>query len=656
MGLLSDPIRSTLENPDNKLRAALAVPESESGIHVNQKVALSNMAVYNSVRLVSESIASLPLKTYRRRETRGKDEARDHILWDLLHKKPNPEMTSMSWRETSSAHVLLWGNSFSLIRERNDGLPRALWPIHPRRVDVRRVGGRIKYDITNESDDTETPTESVLLDRDEVLHIPGLSFNGRVGLSPIANARRALGFAIATEKHGARFFKNDATPGGVLRHPQTLTEQAKNNIRRSWNKRHRGSENSHKISILEEDMEWQETGIPLQDAQFIEAQKYSDVEVARLFNVPPHKIKNLENATFSNIEEQNLEYVIDTLRPWLVRYEQGYDTQLVPPEDDRVFVEHVVDGLLRGDAETRSEYYSSGIQNGWFSVNDVREKENMNPVEGGDKHFVQLNLMELSSGNVNANKLDETDVLKRSRGQGVYVFDGKYKSSEPRSRLIENHKNGLERTLDGLIKRDISRLEERFERSEGVKPGEIPGFLQYGDANPEYTRFEKRARALAQTIGAQAASEVESEVRLEQINDFTASYVENFLIRHKNTLKREARARIEGDTAADLGAALGEFRAESTKTIARREAFRLGNAVSRAVFSWSGVESFTWQKRDDSPYCELLHGESVGTDEYFIEAGRDLGDHEVRSDVSHPPAGDWCTCLILPGESTAEAA
>jgi HK97 family phage portal protein len=286
-------------------------------------------------------------------------------------------------------------------------------------MDVERdERGRIYYVYTRQSDENPAFKEmgEFVLKEDEVLHIPGLGFDGLVGYSPIAMAKNAVGMILACEEYGASFFANGANPGGVLEHPGVLKDPAK--VRESWNSVYRGSNNAHKIAVLEEGMKYQQIGIPPEEAQFLETRKFQLNEIARLYRIPPHMIGDLDKSSFNNIEQQSLEFVKYTLDPWVIRWEQSLQKALLlPSEKGKYFIKLNVDGLLRGDYQSRMNGYAVGRQNGWFSANDIREMENMNPIpdeEGGNLYLINGAMTKLSDAGIFAgtgqqNGQDTTD-------------------------------------------------------------------------------------------------------------------------------------------------------------------------------------------------------------------------------------------------------
>lgn len=379
---------------------------STAGKNVSETSAMQMTAVYACVRILSEAVAGLPLHLYRYGEKGTKEKAIGHPLYRILHDEPNPEMTSFIFRETLMTHLLLWGNAYAQVIRNGKGEILALYPLMPNRMKVDRdKSGEIVYEYTRSSDDAKTASGStVLLKSTDVLHIPGLGFDGLVGYSPIAMARNAIGLAMATEEYGAKFFANGATPGGVLEHPGVLKDPAR--VRDSWNSVYQGSGNSHRIAVLEEGMKYTSIGIAPNEAQFLETRKFQINEIARIFRVPPHMVGDLEKSSFSNIEQQSLEFVKYTLDPWVVRWEQSIQRSLLTKaEKETMFVKFNVDGLLRGDYASRMNGYAVGIQNGFMSPNDVRELENMDRIPeelGGDRYLCNGNMTPLeSAGNWN---------------------------------------------------------------------------------------------------------------------------------------------------------------------------------------------------------------------------------------------------------------
>ena len=364
-----------------------------SGKPVNERTAMQTTAVYACVRILAEAVASLPLHVYEYQDDGGTKLVHDHPLYYLLHDEPNPEMTSFVFRETLMSHLLIWGNAYAQIIRDGAGRVLGLYPLLPDKMDVQRDDkGNIYYVYSRNSDENPMFKEygDIRLKAEDVLHIPGLGFDGLIGYSPIAMAKNAVGMTLACEEYGASFFANGANPGGVLEHPGVLKDPSK--VRESWNSVYRGVNNAHKIAVLEEGMKYQQIGIPPEEAQFLETRKFQINEIARLYRIPPHMVGDLDKSSFSNIEQQSLEFVKYTLDPWVIRWEQSLQRSLLlPGEKGKYFIKLNVDGLLRGDYQSRMNGYAVGRQNGWFSANDIREMENMNPIpdeEGGNLYLI----------------------------------------------------------------------------------------------------------------------------------------------------------------------------------------------------------------------------------------------------------------------------
>lgn len=370
---------------------------SNSGVQVDELRALQTSAVYACVKILAETVASLPLHLFKKGKGGKSEMAEQHPLFSCLYEMPNDEMTSFEFREMMMTSLLLWGNAYAR-KIRKNGHVTELWYLKPQLMTVERdtQTGRIKYtysdDITNQTYEYKP---------DQIFHIKGLSLDGVTGLSPISQAREAVGLSLATEEYGAKFFGNGARPGGVLEHPGILKDPEK--LRESWNKVYQGTRNSHKVAVLEEGMKYHTIGIAPEDAQFLETRKYQVNEICRIFRVPPHLVGDLERATFSNIEHQSIEFVQHTIRPWLVRWEQAVSRSLLDEKERLLYFSRFnVDGLMRGDYKSRMEGYAIGRQNGWLSANDIRHLEDLPPIpkeQGGDAYLVNGNMTAVSKEN-----------------------------------------------------------------------------------------------------------------------------------------------------------------------------------------------------------------------------------------------------------------
>ena len=385
--------------------------KSRSGETVTPEISLTVPAVLAAFTILCEDISSLPLVMYERGANEERSRAYTSSYYGLMHDTPNPEMTSMIFRELKIGHMLAWGNFYAqkIIDRRGD--VAELWPLRPDRMTVQRVDGEKVYHYVS------SDGQPVTFLRDEILHIPAFGFDGLVGYSRITLARNSIGLALSAEKFGSKFFENDARPGVVLKHPGELGENSYSRLQRDWEQQHKGAENAHKVAILEEGMDIAEIGFPPADAQFIETQKWTVAQIARVFRVAPHMIGDVERTTSwgTGIDSQEQGYVNHTLRPWTIRTEQALGQQLLLPEErKRYYWEHLFDALVRGDLRTRYATYAQAITNGIMNPNEARKKENMIPYDGGEIFTRQLNTGPAEQ-NVEGGTQKTQDVQTRSR-------------------------------------------------------------------------------------------------------------------------------------------------------------------------------------------------------------------------------------------------
>ena len=414
MGIFSGLFKSR-DKPTNSYDSpsyAYFFGRSNAGKRVTDRTALQHIAVYACVRVLSEAIAQLPLHVYKYNDS-GKERVSQHPLYFLLHDQPNPEMTSFVFRETLMSHLLIYGNAYAQIIRNGRGDVLGLYPLMPDKMKVDRdEKNRLIYIYSryDEANPNLKEQGDIILYADEVLHIPGLGFDGLVGYSPIALAKNAIGISIACEEYGASFFGNGASPSGVLEHPGVIKNPER--VRDAWQRAY-GGRNAHKVAVLEEGMKFTPIAIPNNEAQFLETRKFQIEEIARMYRVPLHMIGDLDHATFSNVEHLSLDFVKYSLDPWIVRWEQSLQKALLSDsEKGQYFVKFNVDGLLRGDYASRMQGYATERQNGWMSANDIREKEDMNLIpdeDGGNLYLVNGSFTKLADAGAFANQNSEKE-------------------------------------------------------------------------------------------------------------------------------------------------------------------------------------------------------------------------------------------------------
>jgi HK97 family phage portal protein len=400
---------------DPAIAAIFGLNSSVSGINISESNALTIADVYKCVRAISQPTAMLPWRVFEVLE-RGKQLATAHPLYYLLYRRPNDNMSSFVFRETMMCHLLLWGNFYAYI-ERNgySGKIIALWPLCPHAVKKVVKDRAVTFAVRNSQNVEE------IFDQEEILHIPGLGYDGYRGYSPIDLHRESLGLSKATELYGAAFFGNNSRPDGYLSHPAKLKKDTIDRLEQSWEAKHRGVQNSHKIAVLEEGLKFESMSLSPEHAQYIETRKFQRSEIAGLFGVPPHKIGDLDKATFSNIEHQAREFIIDSVQPWLTRIEQECDHALLSERDQQKFyTKFEIKGYLRGDTAAQTQHIKDMFNIGVYSSNDAREFLDLNPIDGGDTYYVPLNM-------VPADKVQElfaskTDPQPNQKNEGLNRF------------------------------------------------------------------------------------------------------------------------------------------------------------------------------------------------------------------------------------------
>ena len=631
----------------------LASMSTAAGVDVTVESSLQSVAVFACVRILAETVASLPLVLYRRL-ARGKERATDHSLYSLLHDLPNPEMTSVELRETLMGHLALWGNAYAEIEYDNAGRVRGLWPLRADKVTPKRQGGRLVYVVEMPIGPDET------LPSDRVMHIRGLGYDGMVGYSPIGLARQAVGLALATEEFGARFFGNGARPGMVLEHPGKLSDEAYDRLKESWEMRHQGLSQAHRIAILEEGMKAEAIGIPPEDAQFLQTRKFQVTEIARLFRVPPHMLADLERATFSNIEHQSLEFVIHTIRPWLVRWEQAIHRDLLSENERQTyFAEHLVAGLLRGDVASRYQAYATARQNGWMSANDIRELENMNPVDGGDVYLVPLNMV----------PADQVNEGYSAPADGTRTLDDAEKRSrnlaKSRRRLAASWRRVMVDTTERVIRREVNDVRRAVRKYFGKRDAhQFSLWLAefYEDHKAFWIRqFLPILLAYADQVGVSVADELGGDPRdNEDIQAFIDQYAEALATRQAGESRLQLQSLLdqalqegEADPVDVIEERLGEWEEKRPAKIAEHESRNALHAMMLAFYVLAGVTRYRWvASGENCPYCRELDGKIIGIEQTFVAKGEELEPDgaerplKKRHDVRHPPLHGGCDCTI----------
>jgi HK97 family phage portal protein len=648
-------------------------------VSVTPDSALTSAAVFACVRILAETVASLPLITYTR-TAKGRDRATNFYLYPLLHDSPNEYMTSFELRETLQGHLALWGNAFSQLDYDAGGRITSIFPLRPDHMREIRVENGQKiyhYQLPN--------GQFVWLDGLKIWHLKAFG-DGIWGYSPVELMRNAIGLNMALEKFGSKFFANGARPGGVLEHPGQLSDKAGKNLRASWNEMHSGLDNAHKIAILEEGLKWHDVGIPPEEAQFLETRKFQLTEIARIYRIPPHMIADLEKATFSNIEQQDLEFVKYTMFPWLTRWEQSIQKHLMlERERKKYYAEFLLDGLLRGDNASRSQYYAMAKQWGWMSTNEIRQKENMNPVEGGDVYLIPMNMMPADQvttppapaqgqnqepprhGEHGEEQREAEEIraeMARNEERALREERGNSFASK-RHRVMEGYKPLYADKVRGILKkesRDVGAAVRRTLKDSGWA-GLKKWMESYYETHADQIKEQMMplGRSYGQQVADLAAQELNDEPPDESVGKFTESYVGGYAARHtaisQSKVEQKYMKAIAEETDAEE-ALLNELELwpdERSPQIADEESVRFGNAMAKMVYGALGVVTLRFVTfGENCPYCDQMDGRVIGIEENFISAGGSLeadGAEPLTSttDIGHPPIHNGCDCMIVAG-------
>ena len=624
----------------------VSIPSS-SGVRISEQSALKYLTVFSCVSLIAGDIARLPLNLYKRRKDGGKDIITDHDLYDLLHNAPNSETNSFGFRETLQGHLLLWGNAFSFIERANNGKIKALWQFSdPGMIEVDRVGSELVYKYKDSKGRDKRVT------RERMFHIPGYGFNGLVGISMISLAREAIGLGIATESFGGSYFGQGTHPSGVLEMDGSLGDN-RELFTKAIQKGYAGLGNSHKIMLLESGMKYKPLTVPLNDAQFLETRTFQKSELAAMYAVPLHKIGvHGQNSNYNNLEQENSSYVDSCLMHWIVRWESAISQQLLTPEERKsgLFFEFLVQGLLRGDSAARAEYYNKIFQVGGITPNEIRSKENMNPVEGGDQNFVMLNMVPLDK----AEEMQEQDpvdepapVPEKKDLRDYFALENEKRSAMVRDRIANRYEPLLLDAAQSIVAKETLAIKKNINNR-----ADFEKFLRdFYRTFPEY--INKKIAPVLRSYMQSIIDAANTEFKLEE-KDFSIEvrqYIDRYIERH--ILKSEYDMLELADDPEAIEKRADEWNEKRTLNIAKNEKVRaLGAAYSFAVLG-AGL-SLVWRIRglETCPWCRSLSGKRIKSGETFLNDGDLLkpdGDGEpmkINGIKMHPPAHGGCDCYV----------
>lgn len=665
-----------------------------TGTTVTPTSALQSMAVLACVMILADTVASLPLITYRRRNGK-RERATAHPIYTLLHDQPNPIQTPFEFRQRQIIDMATVGVGPALIDWDDQSYPSALWRMRPDCLGLEMTEDR-RLVVTYYSD---TQQRGWVLAPWQV-HLPmwATDSTGVRWLSPVGVARNAIGLGAAAEEFGSKYYANGVRPSVILRHPRTLKPEAYRNIRSSFEEAYSGLANAHRVAILEEGMELETVGIPPDQAQFLETRKFQVAEIARLYRVPLHLLGELDRATYASVEQQGLEFITHTIRPWAVRLEQRLMADLLTSKERADFhIEFLLDGLQRADIKSRYEAYGTGIMNGFLSTDDARTFENLPTVEGGDLFLRPLNMTTFGDGQpagraqaaVATRAADDDDhasactcgrchggddapeTRQAPAGRRLETRDDEQLADKRRRRMRQFEKllfDGATR----LVRREVADIRRALTkqglRSRRATPADIELFrswltqfyADYRGVIPEVLRAT--ADTMAEAMAELVADELEKDDTglTDSLRQFVTGMLEAAAGAYVASGQRQLEAVMDeaDESGTDLGAAvearLAGWEESKPGKSAEQWAFELGNALIIASYRDNGVVYLRWHASGKScPYCSRIHGQIAGIDSYFVNAGADVAGGEddpplrVYRNTRHGPLHRKCDCTVL---------
>lgn len=661
--------RGQIQNPDRWFIRHLLGNETTSGAAVDQDSALGSSAVLAVLKRISGDVGSLPLKLKERVGEKERRDARDHPVYRVLHDDPNPEQTPMDFREMMTGFYLSAGNGYAEIVRDGGGDVVELWPVTPHRVTVKRdQKGRLWYEVTLPAGGSE------MIPSENMLHLRGFSRNGILGVDTINKMRETIGLTLALEEFSARFFSNGTAMTGFLRHPQHLTKEGHEKLQSDFRAKYSGLRNMHRTIILEEGMEWTQAGVPPEAAQMLQSRKYQNIDIARAFLVPPHLIGDLERATFSNVEQQFLEYLTLCLRHHFVRWEQAGNKRLLLPSERRnLYLKHIPAALLTATTKERYDSYQVAVNNGWMSPNDIRELEDLNPIEGGNVYLVPLNLIPLDSIGMFPSSTDQPPEPDDNEGGEAGVRETRSwfrleersrRSISARLRLRAVHERQLLAASGRAVGFEVKAIRKALDAELGERG--LQGFqlqieeLYRRDVEPALVReLEPVLMAFAREIYREAAAEVGSDPNPpETLVTFIRKYAENLARRHVSSSQGQLRdlvltAENEADIVAAVDGRLLEWEEKRPGKIASMETVEAEGAVAKFAYLAAGILALQWVANgEDCPLCAEMDGRIVGINSAFMGKGDKLDPGGTAPLVAqrtftHPPLHDGCDCFIV---------
>ena len=617
---------------------------TKSGVSITEETALKYLTVFACVSLISGDIARLPLKLYRRNPDESKTRVLDHPLSDILHNAPNSSTTSFHFREAAQNHLLLWGNTFSEIKRASYGgdITGLAQITKPGQMSIKKERKGIFY----EWQDTKGKHKKL---KKDIFHIAGFGFNGLFGMSMIKLAREAIGLGLAAEEFGSTYFGEGTHPAGIYEMDGYLGDNKKQ-FTEALKKGYAGLGKSHSIMIAEGGAKYKPLTIPLEDCQFLQTRDHQKIEICGMYHVPPHKIAlHGQNSNYNNLEQENAGYVDSCLMHWIVRWEQSIALQLLTKEERQqgLFVEFLVDGLLRGDSQARGEFYNKMFQVGALSPNNILAKENMNPVDGGDQHFVQLNMIPLNMAGTFA-KEEENKTLREFRAKSSILV---------RDRIAKQYYPLFQRAAQDIVNKEGLAVKKQINQQR-KKQGSMQKWLDdFYQKLPEDIRAKLGPVIRSFSEAIEAATIDEIGVDTESIEDFINDYIDHYAERHVDSSLGQLTALLEEDIEA-LETRVDEWADEGKRAIkiATNETVSVSNGVYQAVAFTVGLGT-VWRIRGAKtcPFCKSLNGMRITKGQAFVKGGTELNPEGaeapmlVKRTTHFPALHQGCDCFLAIG-------
>jgi len=629
-------------------------------------------AWFNGVQQISQTIASLPIYVYKKISEEKKEKFKSLPLFYVLSKKTNIRTSAYTWSETTINHAINWGNAYSYIERDRSYRVVGLWLMNPRNIQKIKVNndGTLTYLYR----DNNRVKEFL---QDEILHIPGLGFDGIQGYSVLSLAKEAIGLGLSMEKFNNKFYESGTSIGGILTHPGKLSVEAKHKLKKQLKGEYGGAVNAYKTMVLSEGMTYEKLGMPLEDAQFLQSREFQIQEIARWLNMPPHKLKDLSHATYSNIEQEQASYYQDTIRPWLERMEAVMNIKLLP-DPINTFIECDFKAILRADMKTRYESYNIGRMGGWLSANAILGMENMNPIdeEYADAHMIPLNMVNAKSLTEEPEPMEEPKQIEEDKSENkeedkeekslIIPIEQRLivnnletraaKSIVIRRNITDSYRDLFKKTLQRIVNKEIKDIRSMTNNYD-FKDELLTLMNDYYRKFPDY--FVKNYKPAIYSFADEIVRAAKEEVKASDID--TSKLIDNYMdtttVRYVSSSQSQLAKIIRNSQLDEINnnidQRLSEWEEKRADKVTNHELIDGENGFAQFIFFASGFNSMWVSVGKSCPYCNTLDGRIISEGGYYITKGESIQPEDkepmnFNSNISHPSAHQGCDCSIIP--------